>query len=124
MRDRMCYCENCGRSSKDVEISIITIKKHVAELCLACAHVLTLSKNEARFLQLVRKKDKKHSNKDMRQVHQVLSALLAVGTLFLVFIVALGVSKNIDLTVVTTHLEPDTKPVSEYLTFAEINRYK
>ena len=116
----ICRCEHCGRAAESVEINAITVQNHTAHLCLACAHVLTLPKNEARFLQLVRKKIHKESNKEMQKVHQLMSVLLAVGVLFLVIIAAAGVSQGLDFVSWSTgEVEQDT----EYVSFVDINDY-
>ncbi|AWE08690.1 DNA polymerase III subunit delta [Lysinibacillus sp. 2017] len=115
-------CENCGRSTEVVEIETVVLNNHIAQLCLACTHVLTLPKNESRFLQLVRKKGRKESNKEMQKAHKVLSLFLALGTLFLVMIAAAGVSQGLDFATwleVNSHYEIAT----EYVSFVEINNY-
>ena len=113
-------CENCGRTTEAVEIEAIAIQHHKAQLCITCAHVLTLPKNEARFLQLVRKNIHKESNKEMQKVHQLMSVLLAVGVLFLVIIAAAGVSQGLDFVSWSTgEVEQDT----EYVSFVDINDY-
>lgn len=117
-----CSCENCRRLNTSVEIETITIQHHVAQLCLACAHVLSLPKNEARFLQLVRKKDVHESNKEMQKAHQLLARFLAVGIFFLVIIAAAGISQGFDLTVLTSQ-EQNYENTAEYVSFIEINNY-
>ena len=116
-----CRCENCGRTAEAVEMEVITIHHHKAQLCVTCAHVLTLPQNEGRFLQLVRKSTRKESDKDMQKVHQVMSVLLAVGALFLVIIAAAGVSQGIDFISLSTDgvVEIET----EYVSFVYINDY-
>lgn len=118
-----CRCDNCGRTAESVEIKNITIQNHVGQLCLACAHVLTLPKNEARFLQLVRKKGSKESNKEMQKVHQLMSLLLAIGTLFFVLIAVAGVSQGFN-NVSWTSTEGDDEKETEYVSFVEINNYR
>lgn len=117
-----CCCENCGRSKEAVEIKSVVLNNHVAQLCLACAHVLTLPKNESRFLQLVRKKNMKESNKEMQKAHRILSLFIAVGMLFLVMIAAAGVSQGVDF---ATWYEADSldEIATEYVSFVEINNY-
>ena len=116
-----CRCENCGRTADAVELENIAIKHHTAQLCVTCAHVLTLPKNEARLLQLVRKNTCKESNKDMQKVHQVMSLLLAVGALFLVIIAAAGVSQGFEFVSWSTDRLDET--ITEYISFVDINDY-
>lgn len=112
-----CNCENCGRSSLVVEIEHITIQQHIANLCLACSHVLTLPKNKARFLQLVRKKESKNSNKEMQKAHQLLSMLLFVGACLIVVVAAAtSVTEGFDFTV----LSSTGTSTTEYLSFVEL----
>ena len=119
-----CRCENCSRTAKVVNMETITIQNHKAQLCLACAHVLTLPQNEARFLQLVRKNTRKESNKDMQKIHQLISVLLAIGTLFLVIIAAAGVSQEFDFASWSTgQVEQVEIKATEYISFVNINDY-
>lgn len=116
-----CCCENCGRSVGTVEINAIAIHHHIAHLCTTCEHVLNLPKNEARFLRLARKKTYKDSNQEMQKVHQLMSMLIAVGTLFLVIIAAAGVSQGFDIVSwATDYVEIE----NEYISFVNINDYK
>ena len=115
-----CHCEHCGRAAETVEINAITVQNHTAHLCLACAHVLTLPKNETRFLQLVRKNTRKESNKEMQKVHQFISVLLAIGILFSMMIFVAGVSQGVDF---ASWLK-ETSKETEYVSFVEINDYK
>ena len=121
MDTKDCRCENCSRTAPSVEIVVKTIQNHKAQLCLACAHVLTLPNNGNRFLQLVRKNSYKESNKDMQKVHQFMSILLAVGTLFIVIITAASVSQGFDFASWSTDSVVDKG--TEYVSFVDINDY-
>ena len=116
-----CSCENCGRTNESVQIDALTIKQHTAQLCLACAHVLSLPNNEARFLQLVRKKGVKQSNQEMQKAHRILSAFIVVGAMFLVILVAAGISQAVDFTTVAS---PDigATQTDRQLTFIQLKR--
>lgn len=118
-----CRCENCGRTAESVEIRAISIQNHIGQLCLACAHVLTLPKNEDRFLQLVRKKGCSESNKEMKKVHQFISVLLAIGTVFFVMIVVAGVSQGFDIASWTSN-HSEVEKTTDYVSFVEINNYR
>ena len=121
MDAKNCRCENCNRTATSVEIIGTTIQHHTAQLCLACAHVLTLPDHKERFLQLVRKNSYKESNKDMQKVHRFMSLLLAFGALCIVMIATASVSQGFDFASWSTdHL---VGKATEYVSFVNINDY-
>ncbi|MEK4427003.1 DNA polymerase III subunit delta [Solibacillus sp. FSL K6-1523] len=117
---QLCVCENCGRSNESVTISNHTIHQHVAQLCPTCTHILSLSTNEVRFLQLARKKNKQTSNTEMQKIHQKLSILLAVAGLFVTIVVAAAVTQSME-THAFTDLYVNESKANSYLSFAYIN---
>ena len=121
---QVCMCENCGRSSEQVEIEQLSLRGHVATLCLTCTRILCQTTNEERFIQLVRKKNIKSSNIEMQKIHKTLSALIAVGTLFVVVIFAFGVVKNVETVASIFENVDSLKQKNEYLSFGFLNQFK
>lgn len=118
---QLCVCENCGRSNQSVAVANHTIHQHVALLCSTCTHILTLPTNEVRFLQLARKKTKQTSNSEMQKIHQKLSMLLAVASLFVTVIVAAAITKSMDIQAFSnSHII--AQETDEYLSFAYLNK--
>ena len=115
-----CSCENCGRTTEYVQVNLVTIERHSANLCLACAHVLSMPPQQERFFKLVRKKDVKESNEEMQKAHRLLSSLISVGTVFIAGIVlAMGVSQGFDV----VNLLPSASSIianQEPLTFIQL----
>ena len=119
-----CMCENCGRSSEVVEIEQLTLRGHIAQVCVTCAHILSQPTNEKRFFQLVRRKNSDASNPEMKKVHQLMSTLIAVGMLMIVTLVTFGVVQNFD-TVLGISADADSlKQTHDYLSFALLNQFK
>lgn len=112
---KTCTCENCGRSSERVEIEQLSIRGHIADLCLTCAHLLSQSHNHDSFFSIVRNKTADQSNSEMKKVHTLLSTFLLVGMFFIVVVVALGVSQNLDTFPGTAIPTDDVKQQSEYI---------
>ena len=114
-----CRCENCGRTTEYVQVDCVTIARHSAQLCLACAHVLSMPHQHERFFKLVRKKDVKQSNAEMQKAHRLLSRFIAVGaTLAAVTVAVVGMTQGIDLAS-TLNFTPD----SDTLTFLNLKSF-
>ena len=114
-----CSCENCGRTTEYVQVALVTIERHSAQLCLACEHVLSMPQQHERFFKLVRKKDVKQSNEDMQKAHRVLSRFIAVGTMFAaVTVAAVGMTQGFDM---ASTLDFATNP--EPLTFLNLKSF-
>lgn len=120
-KNQLCVCENCGRSDQSVTVANHTIHQHVALLCSTCTHILTLPTNEARFLQLARKKTNQTSNPEMQKIHQKLSMLLTVAGFFLTIIAATAVTQSMDIQA-SSDLHVIEQKEDEYLSFAYLNR--
>lgn len=121
-KNQVWCCENCERTNESIEIQRVTVNQHTAMLCQACAHILTLPKNNNRFFQLVRKKNMDDSNKEMQKVHQLLSAFIAVGALFLVVIVAAGIAQNYDFTTIAFQ-EIQSTAIDRPLSFLQLKSF-
>ena len=117
-----CSCENCGRSNDVVEIEKLTIRGHIADLCLTCAHVL--SYNEPNFFSLVRGKSEQQSNSEMKKVHAMLSTLLMVGMFFIVIVAAYGVAQYLPSFPGEAVSNDTLKQQSEYVSFYLLNQLK
>lgn len=113
-------CENCGSSNVSDTVSKYSNQQHVAQLCITCAHILSLPANEDRFLQLVRKKTLATSNIEMQKVHKKISILLAVAGLFLTIIAAAAVSQSVNIKGYYD-LYFHEQETDEYLSFAHLN---
>lgn len=114
-----CRCENCGRTTEYVMVDCVTIARHTAQLCLACAHVLSMPHQRERFFKLVRKKDAKQSNTEMQKAHRLLSGFIAVGvTLAAVTVAVVGMTQGIELAS-TLNFTPN----SETLTFLNLKSF-
>lgn len=114
-----CRCENCARTTEYVQVNVVTIKRHSAQLCLACAHVLSMPRQHERFLQLVRKKDVNQSNREMQKAHRLLSGFIAVGaTLAAVTVAVIGMTQGIDMASTL-----DFTSDSEILTFLNLKSF-
>lgn len=107
-------CENCQRAANIVEINQLCIEGHVAELCVACHIVLAQESQRTRFFTLVRSKDKQSSNNEMQKIHRKLSLLIATG------IFAIACASGV---AIVEHMDILQTASTEYLTFAELNRY-
>lgn len=118
---QLCICENCGRSNQSVIVANHTIHQHVAQLCPTCMHILSLPTNEARFLQLVRKKSKQASNSEMQKIHKKLSMLLAVAGLFVSMIATTVITQSMDMQA-SSNSHVSEQETDEYLSFAYLNR--
>lgn len=93
-----CRCENCGRTTEYVQVDFVVIARHSAQLCLACAHVLSMPHQHERFFKLVRKKDVKQSNVEMQKAHRLLSGFIAVGaTLAAVTVAVVSMTQGIEV---------------------------
>lgn len=119
-----CVCENCGRSSEIVEIEQLTLRGHVAQVCVTCVHILSQTTNEKRFFQLVRRKNSKDSNPEMKKIHQLMSALIAVGMLMIVTLVTFGVVQNLDTFQGIVADTDALKQTHDYMSFALLNQFK
>lgn len=121
-KNRVSRCENCNRTMESIKLQRVAIHQHTAMLCLACAHILTLPKNNSQFLQLVRKKQMIDSNKEMQKVHQLISAFITVGALFLVVIVAAGIAQNYDFTTIAFQ-EIQSTAIDRPLSFLQLKSF-
>ena len=119
-----CMCENCGRSSEVVEIEQLTLRGHIAQVCVTCAHILSQPTNEKHFFQLVRRKNSDASNPEMKKVHQLMSTLIAVGILMIVTLAAFGVVQNLDTFPGMAADTDSLKQTHDYLSFALLNQFK
>lgn len=108
-------CENCRRLSTDVEMTVLTIEGHVANLCLACCYIFEQDSNHERFFKLVRSHAQKEGHPKMAKVHQKLNAMLLVGALFIGGFTSFVVADIIN--------EQETAPTAPYLSFADLHRY-
>ncbi|MGN7479121.1 DNA polymerase III subunit delta [Solibacillus silvestris] len=117
-----CCCENCGRKSETIQVNPVTLNHHTAYLCVTCTHVFALPKNKDRFFQLVRGKKAKSSNREMQKAHQILSAFIAAGALFLVAVAAAGVAQNYDFTTIVFN-EIRLTPLNEQLSFLHLKSF-
>lgn len=119
---KQCKCENCGRTNNAVQIETLTIRGHIADLCVTCANVLT--HNEPNFFSLVRGKSEQQSNGEMKKVHAMLSALLMVGMLFIVIVAAYGVAQHLPAFPGDAVSTDTMKQQSEYVAFYLANQLK
>lgn len=114
-----CRCENCGRTTEYVPVDRVMIARHSAQLCLACAHVLSMPHQHERFFKLVRQKDVKQSNMEMQKAHRLLSGFIAVGaTLAAVTLTVVGMTQGIEVAN-TLNFTPD----SDTLTFLNLKSF-
>lgn len=116
-----CSCENCGRTTEYVQIDLVTIQHHSVHLCLACAHVLSLPQQQARFFKLVWQKNAQHSNTEMQQAHRLVSRMIGVGSvLAAVAVMAVGVTQGFDLTSLVPNSIDSAQSVEASLTFLQL----
>lgn len=116
-----CSCENCGRTTEYVQIDLITIQHHSAQLCLACAHVLSFPQQQARFFKLVRQKKIQHSNSEMQQAHRLISRMIGGGSvLAAVAVMAVGVTQGFDINALVPNPIDSAQSVEASLTFLHL----
>lgn len=124
MEKHNATCENCGRSNEVVQIEPLSIKGHVAELCLACSYILSKEESLKKYYQLSRTKSRISSNKEMKKVHNQLSLLIIVGMLFIITILALEIGQNFHLfPSISQEVAPLTQ-TQEYLSFNLLKQLK
>lgn len=121
-KNHVWCCENCERTIESVQIQSVTMDQLTAMLCLACEHILTLPKNKNRFIQLVHKKNRHHSNSEMQKVHRMLSAFIAVGALLLVVVATAGIVQSYDFTTIAFH-EIQSTSINGPLSFLHLNSF-
>lgn len=116
-----CSCENCGRTTEYVQVELVTIQRHSAQLCLACAHVLSSPQQQARFFKLIRQKNAQQSNAEMQQAHRLVSRFIALGSvLAAVAVMAIGVTQGFDVTTVVSNTFDSAQSVNETLSFLQL----
>lgn len=116
-----CSCENCGRTTEYVQVDLVTIQQHSAYLCLACAHVLSLSQQQNRFFKLVRQKDAQHANAEMQQAHRHISRMITFGSvLAAAAVMAIGVTQGYDISAFASNSLEVAQSVDETLTFLHL----
>jgi hypothetical protein len=81
-------CDNCCRPMEQKSLTKMTKKNLVAYLCTTCHYVYTNEQNTERFENMIQQKTFEQSNMEMKKVHNMLSALLVVGFVFCLLIVA------------------------------------
>ncbi|MFF5995308.1 hypothetical protein AAGS61_11185 [Lysinibacillus sp. KU-BSD001] len=107
---KTCTCENCGRIN--LEMETFRMEGHVAQLCVTCAYVF--AQNKERFCQMVRSKTAKQSNAQMKKQHQLLSSLIAIGSVAMLAILGWGIADQVHIFAAAEQ--------TEYLSFVHLKQ--
>lgn len=99
-------CHRCKRPLEHAESIKVEVDGHIGYICSMCHYIFVKQEKQEEFKHMIRQQGYEQSTVEMKEIHQLLSILLTVGTVFCIIIATAMVLK-------VTHFLPS---VDVYLT--------